>query len=104
MTRAKAPKLNTNKIRKEWLHRLTTLVDSVENWTKELGWSTRRIEKEMQDSQIGKYQAPALLLQEGTTRMLLEPIAHDAPGAEGVVDLYLLPAARPMNPFSSLAL
>jgi hypothetical protein len=46
----------------------------------------------MQDSQIGTYTAPALLLQKETARMLLEPIARSAPGVDGIVDLYLMPA------------
>ena len=33
------------------------------------------------------YQAPALLLQKETARVLLEPVGRAAPGAEGVVDL-----------------
>jgi len=57
-----------------------------------MGWSTRQIEVSLEDSQIGKYKAPALLLQKEVTRILLEPIARAAPGAEGVVDLYLMPA------------
>jgi hypothetical protein len=75
-----------------WLDRLSALVNDVETWVKALGWSTRRIEKPMEDSQIGKYMAPSLLMQEGTDRLLLEPIARCAPGTEGVVDLYLMPA------------
>jgi hypothetical protein len=75
-----------------WLDRLSALVNDVETWVKDLGWATRRIDKSMEDSQIGKYKAPALLMQEGTDRVLLEPIARSAPGAEGVVDLYLMPA------------
>lgn len=78
--------------RDEWVGRLTKLVESVEKWAEELGWSTRRIEKSMEDSQVGKYRAPALILQEEVTRVLLEPIARSAPGAEGVVDLYRMPA------------
>ncbi len=36
---------------------------------------------------------PALLMQEGPSAgLILEPIARSAPGADGVVDLYLLPA------------
>ena len=31
-------------------------------------------------------------MQEGTCRALLEPVGRSAPGAEGVVDLYLMPA------------
>jgi hypothetical protein len=81
-----------NELRDEWLSRLEALVKQVKLWAEQLGWSTREIEKSLDDSEIGKYQAPALLLQEGTIRILLEPIARSAPGAEGIVDLYLMPA------------
>jgi len=40
-------------IRDVWLQRLGQLVDSVDSWTTELGWSTRRIEKPMKDALIG---------------------------------------------------
>jgi hypothetical protein len=80
------------RILSEWLERLSALVSEVESWARDLGWSTRRIEKPMEDSRIGKYKAPSLLMQEGTDRILLEPIARSAPGTEGVVDLYLMPA------------
>jgi hypothetical protein len=80
------------RILSEWLDRLSALVKDVESWAKALGWATRRIEKSMEDSQIGKYKAPSLHMQEGTDRILLDPIARSAPGTEGVVDLYLMPA------------
>ena len=76
----------------DWLARLSGLVHSVESWAKELGWSTRLIDSPLEDSQIGHYRAPALLMQEGTDRVLLEPVGRLAPGTEGVVDLYLMPA------------
>lgn len=76
----------------EWLVRLTSLIDQVEAWAKELGWFTRRMDKKMRDSIIGPYLASALLLQKDTTPVLLEPVARSAPGAEGVVDLYLMPS------------
>jgi hypothetical protein len=50
------------------------------------------VEKRLDDSRIGRHVVPALLMQEDTCRILLEPIARSAPGAEGVVDLYLMPA------------
>ena len=75
-----------------WLDRLDGLVTQIEVWAKELDWSTRRITKQMKDSEVGHYSAPALLLQKETTRLLLEPIARSVPGASGVVDLYLMPA------------
>jgi len=76
----------------EWLTNLNGLVESVQGWAQELGWSTKVIQKAMDDSQIGSYKAPALLLQEETTRVLLEPITRMTPASNGVVDLYLMPA------------
>ncbi len=86
------PDVNSESLRNEWLSRLSHLVESVQTWAKELGWATRRIEKQLEDSEIGNYRAPALLLQEETTRLLLDPIARSAPGADGIVDLYWMPA------------
>ena len=80
-----------NQLRDEWLERLSDLVGRIQGWAEQLGWSTRQIEITLSDSELGKYQAPALLMQEEAIRILLEPIARTAPGAEGVVDLYLMP-------------
>lgn len=78
--------------RSAWLEKVNALVDQVEAWANELNWSTRRVEKKLEDSFIGEHRVPALLMQEDTCRILLEPVGRSAPGAEGVVDLYLLPA------------
>jgi hypothetical protein len=75
-----------------WIHRVTSLVDQVEQWARGIGWSTRRLDKKLDDVRIGKHRVPALLMQEDTCRVLLEPVGRSAPGAEGVVDLYLMPA------------
>jgi hypothetical protein len=75
-----------------WIERITTLIGQVEQWAREMGWSTRRLEKKLDDRWIGKHRVPALLMQEETYRVLLEPVGRSAPGAEGVVDLYLMPA------------
>ena len=75
----------------EWLETLKQLISTVQSWANELGWSSKVIEKPLEDSTIGSYTAPALLLQEETTRMLLEPICA-ATGTHGVADLYLMPA------------
>ena len=83
---------NQEKLRDEWLGRLSDLVKTIRNWAQDLDWSIRQIEKKMVDSRLGTYKAPALLLQKELVRVLLEPIARFAPGVEGVVDLYLMPA------------
>jgi hypothetical protein len=77
---------------RDWLSRVDELVGRVEQCGSELGWATRRIEKRMDDSEVGTHQVPALLLQQDTVRVLLEPVSRRTPGAEGVVDLYLMPA------------
>ena len=80
------------KLRDEWLERLAQLMVTVRGWAQDLDWSTRQIETKMEDSQLVTYKAPALILQKETVRVLLEPIAHSAPGVAGIVDFYLLPA------------
>jgi hypothetical protein len=81
----------SEQVKIEWLNRLNQLIGDVKAWAKELGWSTRRIEISMEDSPIGKYKAPALLLQQEAMLALLQPIALSTPQSEGVVDLYLMP-------------
>jgi hypothetical protein len=78
--------------RQAWLDRVGELVGRVEQWGKELDWATRRIEKRLEDAGVGTHTVPALLLQRDTVRVLLEPVSRRAPGAEGVVDLYRMPA------------
>lgn len=78
--------------RVEWIRSVESLIDTVEDWAIALQWSTRRIEKKIDDAWIGKHRVPALLMQEDTCRVLVEPVGRSAPGVEGVVDLYLLPA------------
>jgi hypothetical protein len=78
--------------RHEWLERLRKLVATVKGWAEELDWETKVVDKKMEDAEIGNYKAPGLLLQKEVVRLFLEPVARDAPGTEGVVDLYLMPS------------
>ena len=79
-------------LRDDWLQRLSTLTQDVREWANRLGWSTRVIDLVRSDSVLGSYRAPALLMQDEGVRILMEPIARTAPGVDGVVDLYLMPA------------
>jgi hypothetical protein len=80
------------RLRDEWLARLSDLVETVRGWAEELDWSTRRIETKMDDREIGDYKAPALLIQKETVRAILQPIGRSAPDVAGVVDFYIMPA------------
>jgi hypothetical protein len=86
------PAEDKEKLRDDWLARLSDLVETVRGWAEELDWSTRRIETKMEDLEIGDYKAPALIIQKETVRAILEPIGRSAPDVAGVVDFYLMPA------------
>jgi hypothetical protein len=75
-----------------WQEQLAHLVSDVRSWAEPLGWSPKEIRKRMNDPELGEIEVPALLLQQDLVRVLLEPIGRNAPGAESVVDLYLMPA------------
>jgi hypothetical protein len=74
-----------------WIQRVSDLVKSVEGWAKDFGWSTKRIEKKIEDPRLGNHKAGGLVMQYDTVRVLLEPISASAPGSDGLVDLYLMP-------------
>ncbi len=41
--------------------------------------------KKMRDGENQAYELPALFLQKGPIRVLLDPVAYDVPGAEGSI-------------------
>jgi hypothetical protein len=83
---------NADQIRDEWLKLVADLVATTESWAKELGWATRRIDAGIEDPEVGNHRAPALLLQENSTRIMLQPIGRAWPSTDGIADLYLMPA------------
>lgn len=78
--------------RQKWLERLLKLVTTVKEWAEGQDWSTRIVDKKLEDDEVGNHKAPALLLQDGPVRLFLDPIARSTVGSQGVVDLYLMPA------------
>lgn len=84
--------IQSNQLRDAWLLRLGSLIDQIKQWANDLELPTRVIQVNMNDPELGKYNAPALMIQDGGVKLLLEPIAPSAPGADGVVDLYLMPS------------
>ncbi len=80
-----------SELRDRWRHRLADLVRNVEEWVEPRHWVTKQYPKKMRDADGTVFEVPALFIQQGPTRLLLDPIAYDAPGSEGIVDLYLMP-------------
>ena len=64
-------------------------------------WSMRRDPKRMRDEAGNIFTVQSLTLIKGPVRLLLDPNGYDIPGADGVMDLYLLP---PYDPVATLYL
>lgn len=77
--------------RERFQNRVNTLVNQVKGWIEPHEWITRIYMKRLRDVDDQVYEAPALFLQKGPIRLLLDPVAYDVPGSEGLVDLYLMP-------------
>jgi hypothetical protein len=78
-------------VRDEWVRTVEALVTAVERWCKANDWPTRRIDKRIEESKIGEYVVPALLIQADLVKLMLEPAARFVTGAEGIFDLYRMP-------------
>ncbi len=79
-------------VKKEWISRLSNLIDAIKNSAEGSGWRTRRIDKTITERELGSYKVPVLLMEKDTIEVVLNPVARFVPGAEGAVDLYLAPA------------
>lgn len=87
----KKPVPDWEQVRDEWVQAVEQLVAEVESWCKARDWPTRRVEKRLEESRIGEYYAPALVIQVDLVKLMLEPIARFTSGGDGVVDLYRMP-------------
>jgi hypothetical protein len=59
-------------------------------------WSTREQPRKLLDEKGLPFTAPSLFVWRGPTSLSLDPTGYDIPGADGVVDLYLLPDYAPV--------
>lgn len=77
--------------RDQFQSRVEALVQQVRQWVEPHEWVTKPYTKKLRDLDGQIYLVQVLFLQKGPIRVLLDPVAYDVPGAEGVVDLYLMP-------------
>ncbi len=71
--------------------RVEALTEEIRGFVEPHEWVTKPYPKKFRDSDQTTHMIPALFLQKGPVRVLLDPVAYDVPGSEGVVDLYLMP-------------
>ena len=77
--------------RREWIQRVTALVDQVQQWATAEGWLVHRTEKQLHERLIGDYSVPTLQIRAPGGELFLKPIAFHIVGADGRVDLEAWP-------------
>lgn len=85
----------------EFAQQVETVVRDFEASLSGRDWSIRRDPKRMRDETGNVFSVLSLTLINGPVRLLLDPNGYDIPGADGVMDLYLLP---PYDPVATLYL
>jgi hypothetical protein len=75
----------------DWLDLLKGLVENVKAWAEAAGWETRLTGRDVNERGGVRYDVPVLVLDREETEVSLVPIARKVPGADGLVDFYLMP-------------
>ncbi len=76
----------------EWMCAIDAVERKAEEWSAEVAWRTRRVNKKMNESLIGPYEAPQLLIFAEPYLYVLDPVARFVPGAQGAFDVAVQPS------------
>jgi hypothetical protein len=79
-------------VKAEWLKTLNDLASQVKSWVEPGGWRTRLVSKPTRDSVLGRFEVPLLLMERNGVEVALNPVSPFIDGADGAVDLYVVPA------------
>ncbi len=79
-------------ILEDWSSAVESLIADAERWSKKHDWPTKREAKQVEESLLGAYEVPQLLLFADGVTFLVDPIARFAAGAEGVAELAVVPS------------
>jgi hypothetical protein len=75
----------------DWLKLLKSLVENVKAWAEAAGWETRLTGRDANENGGVCYEVPVLVLSRDEAEISLVPVVRKAPGADGLVDFYLMP-------------
>ncbi len=78
----------------DWLRSLDALFRETEAWCQRRDWPCKRKTVRVQDDFLGSYDAPQLDLCALDNQLLLKPVARFVTGADGLVDMLLLPTCE----------
>src|SRR5258708_6574483 len=98
-----------SKERDQFKNRVEALFDRIRGLAEPHEWVPKTYLKKMRDAENLVYEIPALLLQKGPLKVLLDPVAYDVGGRQGAWERFPVGAARgrgltrPPAPTASLA-
>lgn len=87
----KVIKLVRGPILARWLKAQAVLMEEAKEAAKEKGWYTEMQQKRIDESLLGTYQAPRLLIRNVDGEVFLNPVAYFGSGNQGVVDVVASP-------------
>jgi len=89
-------KSKADRDREAFLDLVERLVEQVEGWAKARKWGVAREKKILDESRLGTYTAPGLVVRTPRGIVYLEPVGRDIASADGRVDLLAWPSQARM--------
>ena len=86
-----AIKIVRDRLLPEWLQAQEQMIQEAEAAAKAKGWYVERDEMQVEESLLGTYRAPRLLIRTWDREMMLIPVAQLCAGRQGAVDLKISP-------------
>ena len=76
---------------RDWLDALNDLAGTVKAWAATAGWETRLAARGVKEGGGVRHEVPVLELEREKSEISLVPVVRKVPGADGLVDLYVMP-------------
>jgi hypothetical protein len=84
-------KIVRNRVLPEWLDAQEKMIQEAAEAAKAKGWYVEKDEMELEESLLGTYKAPSLLIRTWDREVRLMPVARFCAGRQGAVDLKVSP-------------
>src|SRR5437870_6339177 len=84
-------KIVRDRLLPEWLEAQEKMLEEATAAAKAKGWYVEKDEKQIEESLLGTYKAPRLLIRTWEKEVMLSPVARFGSERQGVVDLKVSP-------------
>jgi len=91
MTRALNDPAQSVHLREDWLARVRELADQIATWGDRQQWTVERFDHPIQERLLGSYSAPAVRVKLTGGEIEVIPVALQAGGADGRIDMKAYP-------------